>query len=181
MLSTAILRTGRRAAYDPAMRTLKILSGAVCVLTVALLAGCQPRPASEGAAPAYLDAWARADYGAMYALVDGATRGQLSAADFADRYEAAARAAGPRGRRASLGPRAEVDGDHARFTATARWETTRVGSFAQDLSLPVVHEDGRWAVQWQPMLLLAGLGTGDRVAYLAEPAPRGAIVDRAEQ
>jgi hypothetical protein len=65
---------------------------------------------------------------------------------------------------ASLGPRADLDGDHARFTATARWDTTRVGPFVQDLSLPLVHEDGRWAVQWQPTMHLAGLGAGDHVS-----------------
>src|SRR5205823_2293601 len=128
-LSTAILQTGPGAPYDPAMGMPRALCGAVCVLTVALLAACQPWPAPEGAAQAYLDAWARADYGAMYALVDGATRGQISVAAFADRYEAVARAAALRAVRASLGPRADLDGDHARFTVTARWDTARVGSF----------------------------------------------------
>jgi cell division protein FtsI/penicillin-binding protein 2 len=167
------------AAYDPAMGTRRALSGAVWVFVLALLAACQPRPAPEGAAHAYLEAWERADYGAMYALVDGATRGRVSASAFAARYQAAAGAAGLRAVRASLGPRTDLDGDHARFPVAARWDTTRVGAFAQDLSLSLVHEDGRWAVQWQPDLLLAGLGADDRLEYREEPAPRGAIVDRA--
>src|SRR4051794_28276803 len=71
ILSTgpAILQTAPSASYDPSMGMPRALWGAVAVLVVALLAACQPRPAPEGAAQAYLDAWARADYGAMYALV----------------------------------------------------------------------------------------------------------------
>src|SRR5579884_998526 len=150
----------------------------VWVLALGLLVGCQPRPGPEGTARAYADAWARGDYAALYALVDDATRARWDAAAFAARYQEAAAAADLQGLSATLGQRADVDENHARFPLDARWDSARVGAFSQALSLPLAYQDRRWVVQWQPGLLLARLGDADHVRYVAEPAPRGAIADR---
>jgi len=150
----------------------------IWVLALGLLVGCQPRPGPEGTARAYVDAWDRGDYAALYALADGATHARLDATAFTARYQEAAAAAELRAVSAALGQRSDVDDDHARFALSARWDTARVGTFTQELSLPLVYEDQRWAVQWQPGLLLAGLGETDHVRYVPEPGARGAIVDR---
>ncbi|HZS00666.1 MAG TPA: penicillin-binding transpeptidase domain-containing protein [Chloroflexota bacterium] len=154
----------------------------LAVLALALCAACQQRPAPEVTARAYLAGWERADYAAMYSYLSAAAQASITADRFAARYQEAADAAALRHLAAALGPRApDPDDQHARFDMTVRWDTARVGPFAQQLTLPLVWEGERWAVEWQPSLLLAGLGDADRVRYLAEAAPRGAIVDRAGQ
>jgi penicillin-binding protein 2 len=145
-----------------------------------LLVACQQRPAPELAARAYLADWERADHAAMYGHLSATARAGVSAESFAARYEEAAAAAELRRLSATLGQRApDPDDRHARFSITARWDTGRVGAFAQELPLPLVWEGERWAIEWQPGLVLSGLGEADRVRYVPEAAARGGIVDRA--
>jgi penicillin-binding protein 2 len=149
-------------------------------LLVLLLLGCQQRPAPEATARAFLADWERADYAAMYSHLSAAARASVSAEHFAARYKQAATTTELRQLSATLGLRApDPDDRHARFSATARWDTERVGAFAQELPLPLVWEGERWAIEWEPGLLLRGMGEADSVRYVPEAAARGAIVDRA--
>ena len=164
------------AALHPPTRWFGPVFAPVVLL---LLLACQQRPAPELAARAYLAEWERADYGAMYGDLSASAQAGISAERFAARYQEAASAAALRHLAATLGPRApDPDDRHARFSMTAHWDTERVDAFAQELALPLVWEGERWAVEWQPTLLLAGLGDADTVRYVTEAAPRGAIVDR---
>jgi penicillin-binding protein 2 len=156
------------------------LTPLLAVLSVVLLVACQQRPAPEATARAYLTAWEHADYATMYGHLSAAAQATVSAERFTARYQEVATAAALRGVSATLGSRApDPDDHHARFGMTARWDTGRVGAFAQELALPLVWESEHWAVEWQPSLLLAGLGDADSVRYVPEAAPRGAIADRA--
>jgi cell division protein FtsI/penicillin-binding protein 2 len=168
----------------PSTRTRRIvtqtaLAPAVAAALVLLALGCQQRPAPEAAARAYLAAWQQGDYAAMYALLTARAREQVGPEAFAARYQAAGATAGLRSVTPTLGARAAgSDERQARFPVTTRWETERVGGFAQETALPLSYEGERWAVDWTPALLLADLQAGDTVEYVSEAATRGAILDR---
>ncbi|HEY7060242.1 MAG TPA: penicillin-binding transpeptidase domain-containing protein [Chloroflexota bacterium] len=164
------------ALHQPPRRVARFL---LEMLLLALVA-CQQRPAPEATARAYLTEWEHADYAAMYGHLSTAAQASVSAERFAARYQEAASAAALRHLTATLGARApDPDDQHARFSLVAQWDTERVGTFAQELTLPLAWESDHWAVEWQPGLLLAGLGAADSVRYVPEAAARGAIVDRA--
>lgn len=151
----------------------------LAVAGIALLLGCQPRPAPEPVALGYLQAWERHDYAAMHALLSTATRAQIDLPAFAARYDATAQAAALTHLVATLGPRdPSAEERRARFAVGTVWDTERVGRFSQALTLPLVLEADHWAVEWSPALILSELGTTDHAAFIVERAERGPIVDR---
>src|SRR5262245_32529427 len=104
----------------------------LAALATSLLVACQSRPVPETAARAYLDAWHRTDYPAMYALTASASGPGVSESGFEEYYRQAARAAGLRQVTPTLGGRApDADERAARFTVAVQWDTDRVGSFGQ--------------------------------------------------
>jgi penicillin-binding protein 2 len=150
----------------------------LAALATSLLVACQLRPAPEPVARAYLDAWHRTDYPAMYALTASASGPGVSEPRFEEYYRQAARAAGLRQLTPTLGDRApDADERAARFTIAVQWDTDRVGSFGQEVTLPLRYDGERWIVEWNPSLVLAGLAEGESVEFQALPAPRGGIVD----
>jgi penicillin-binding protein 2 len=116
----------------------------------------------------------------MYALISGRAQATIHGeAAFASEYHGTALVAGLQRLALTLGPRAPGSDEHqARFLVTARWETNRVGTFTQELALPLVYEGERWVVAWTESLILAELQRGDGFGYEPEAAPRGAILDR---
>jgi cell division protein FtsI/penicillin-binding protein 2 len=172
----------RWRAYDACMSPRPTPARRVALplaaIATSLLVACQSRPAPETAARAYLDAWHRTDYPAMYALTASASGPGVSEPQFVQYYRQAAGAAGLRQVTPTLGGRAsDADERAARFTVAVQWDTDRVGTFGQELTLPLRYDGERWVVEWHPGLLLAGLAEGETVDYLSIPATRGGIVD----
>src|SRR5712692_5399469 len=150
----------------------------LAAIATSLLVACQSRPAPETAARAYLEAWHRTDYTAMYAPTGSGPIPGVSEAQFVDYYRQVARAAGLRHITPTLGGRApDSDERETRFTVAVQWDTERVGSFGQELTLPLRYDGERWVVAWHPGLLLAGLAEGDTLDYQPLPATRGGMVD----
>src|SRR5687767_6009098 len=103
------------------------------ILTALLLLtlGCQTRPAPEATARAYVDAWQRSDYAAMFALVSASSQGKTAGGAFALDYRVVAEIAGLQSLVVTLGARAPGSDDRqARFPVSVRWQTTRFGTFA---------------------------------------------------
>lgn len=140
---------------------------------------CQRAPGPDVAARTFLAAWERQDYAAMYTLLTESVQARIDAAEFAARYRAVEAVVGRVQLHATLGERADPDGDSlARYAVTVRWDTTSFGAIAQQLGMTLVHEAAGWRVEWTPALILSELGDGDTVRRVALPAPRGGLVDR---
>lgn len=168
------------ASYDGAMKPQRPPVGRALLALGLLLAAlaCEARPRPETTARQFLTAWERGDHARMYALLSAAARARVSPDAFTARYTEMEAAAAVRRVTTHLGEPVDAAPGAARFRVSVQWDTARVGTFAQEITLALVPEGGGWAVDWQPDALLAGLRDGDRVAYVAEPAPRGAILDR---
>jgi cell division protein FtsI/penicillin-binding protein 2 len=63
-------------------------------------------------------------------------------------------------------------------TFDAVYATARFGELRRRNHLPLVWEDGRWRVDWQPALILPELTGGRLVRAFSEPPTRGSILDR---
>lgn len=162
----------------PRPSSVSIVAAALALLAWIPLA-CQRAPGPEATARAYLAAWERQDYPAMYALLSAGARARIDVAAFAARYRVVEEAAGRLQLRAALGERADPGGDQlARYPITVRWDTAPFGIVAQRVGMTLVHEPAGWRVDWTPALILGELAEGDTVRRVALPAPRGGMVDR---
>lgn len=58
------------------------------------------------------------------------------------------------------------------------YETRNLGEFSENISLPVVLENGRWRIPWKPEYFLSGFTQGDSLKTTVVPGNRGTITDR---
>lgn len=58
------------------------------------------------------------------------------------------------------------------------WETMLAGDFARDYTVPLIFEDGRWAIVWNDGLILPELAGGNRLTMEIRAPSRAAIYDR---
>ncbi|MCO5177984.1 MAG: penicillin-binding protein 2, partial [Thermomicrobiales bacterium] len=57
------------------------------------------------------------------------------------------------------------------------YQSSYVGDFSQNNTIPLIRETAGWRVVWSPSLIFASLGS-NCVDYFADPVVRGAILDR---
>jgi penicillin-binding protein 2 len=170
---------------------------AVCWLVLALLstalAGCDtlltrpsptPLPTPTLALPpadetafAFLQAWEREDYPAMYSLLSYAAQDATSEDAFTETYHQVIEEATV----LKVIPRvlaAYQPGVQAKVSFAATFQTALVGDFEVQNEMLLTFEEGQWGVEWSPALILPQLGA-DTFLRLSTRAPsRGNIYDR---
>ena len=142
----------------------------------------EPSPASDGpdftadeVAAQWVALWNRGDYAGMYALASGTVRRAMPLEEFTGRYQGIVD-------RAQLSAvQAEVTGeagDSRQVPIRAAFESSIVGSFSEENTIPLVREDAGWRVAWTPSLIFDQLGNDGCVDVDFLPTGRGKIVDR---
>ncbi|MGH2714655.1 MAG: NTF2-like N-terminal transpeptidase domain-containing protein, partial [Thermoleophilaceae bacterium] len=152
-------------------RALPALGGLALMATGAgMVVGSQAKSGSERTASEFAKAWERGDYGAMYELLDDASRSAHTRREFRAAYRGAAATA--TATRVETGdPEGGRDGSVVVPVAvrTRVFDTVRA-----DLRLPV-HEE---QVTWGPLLAFPGLRRGEGLARESEPPERAALLSR---
>jgi penicillin-binding protein 2 len=135
-----------------------------------------PLPSADGAAQAYLAAWGRGDYAAMYSLLTPTSHQALSLAQFEAQYTRPMLEATVTQVDAQLQSLLH-QGNQASATFFAGWQTRLFGPINANNQMKLRFEGDRWGVDWQPTLVLPQLGHGVSLAFLGEQPARGNIYD----
>ncbi|MFT4037574.1 MAG: penicillin-binding transpeptidase domain-containing protein [Thermomicrobiales bacterium] len=141
---------------------------------VATASPAAPDLSEAEVAAAWVDRWNSGDYAGMYALTSGAIQRAIPVADFVARYEGIAERAELTSVNAAL--TGEVSARRAPISVT--FDSSVVGSFSEENTIPLVRESAGWRVAWNPSLIFAGLGSDGCVDVDTLPAGRGKILDR---
>ncbi|MEA2294763.1 MAG: penicillin-binding protein [Solirubrobacteraceae bacterium] len=148
---------------------------ATVAFVAGILLGARHDPADRRTAERFLRAWDRGDYGAMYGLLSGAARKDVSARGFARTYRSAAETATLLD---VIPGRLRGAGD-GRFTAPVQAVTKRFGTLRATVLLTV---DATGAdppgVTWERRLAFPGLRAGERLARTVEMPPRAELQAR---
>jgi penicillin-binding protein A len=152
-------------------RALPALGGLALVAGGAgMMVGSQAQSGSQRTAAEFTQAWERRDYGAMYDMLDDASREVHSREQFRAAYRRAAATATAKSVEAG-----DPEGDRDGSVAVPVEVDTRVfGPVRANLRLPV-HEE---QVTWGPLLAFPGLRRGEALARESEPPERAPLVSR---
>lgn len=140
-------------------------------------------PTGEGAGNvtnAYYEAWQARDYRSMYGLLSAQSRARIDERAFVERHEEVMDVATAR----SLGVEQlslVQEDNNAEIGVRLSWETILAGNFTRDYTVPLVFEDGRWAIIWNDGLILPELAGGNRLTMEIRTPSRAAIYDRQGQ
>ena len=144
------------------------------------VAGGTPVPAGatfaspQELAQAFIAAWQKGDYAAMYPLISSAAQSHISQADFVKRYQDIAAEMGQQSITVTLGTAAP---GAMRLPIHVVRQTSRVGTLTEDNVIPIIREQGQYRVDWTPSLIVADLGDG-YVRWVPVVPQRGRILDR---
>jgi penicillin-binding protein 2 len=134
-------------------------------------------PPSDEIAFAFLQAWERGDYPAMYSLLSPASQQAVSEDLFTTTYlqvfeEAMIQQVTPRILTAYQ------PGTRAKVAFAAVFRTVLVGDFEVQNQMALTFEGGRWGVEWLPALIFPQLSDDTFVRLVTRSPSRGNIYDR---
>jgi penicillin-binding protein A len=152
-------------------RALPALGGLALVAGGAgMVVGAQAQSGSQRAAGEFAEAWERGDYGAMYAVLDDASREAHTRQEFRAAYRRAAATATATGVQAG-----DPEGEREDSVVVPVNVRTRVfGTVRAKLRLPVNEEK----VTWGPLLAFPGLRRGEALARSSRPPERATLLSR---
>ncbi|MEW5957752.1 MAG: penicillin-binding transpeptidase domain-containing protein, partial [Chloroflexota bacterium] len=136
-----------------------------------------PLPGADGVAQAYLNAWTKGNYTAMYSLLAPDSQARLSQEQFQLYYTTALNEATVTQVETQLQSLLHT-GNQASATFFSGWQTSLFGPINANNQMRLKFLDGRWGVEWQPTLVLPQLGQGVSLAFLSEQPARGNIYDK---
>jgi penicillin-binding protein A len=152
-------------------RALPALGGLALVAGGAgLVVGSQVQSGNQRTAAEFAEAWERGDYGAMYDMLDDASREVHTRREFEAAYRRAAATATATGVQAR-DPEGERDGS---VTVPIEVRTRVFGTVRARLRLPVHEEE----VTWGPLLTFPGLRRGEVLARDSDPPERATLLSR---
>jgi peptidoglycan glycosyltransferase len=152
-------------------RALPALAGLALLATLAgLVVGSRARSGAERTASEFTEAWERSDYGAMYGMLDGASRRAHTQREFRAAYREAAATATATGIDAG-DPEGERDGS---VVIPVEVRTRLFGTVRAELRLPVHEEE----VTWGPLLAFPGLRPGEGLSREIVVPERAALLAR---
>ncbi len=133
-------------------------------------AATAPRPAAT--ARAYVAAWKRHQFDAMYRLLAPRSRKQITLAQFQAAYDHAAQVS-TLTRVSAVGPTRVIAGVSSTPVVAI---TRRFGSLPQTMSLHIIAVPAGFRVLWQPQTVFPGLQPGEQLRRVVHaPFARGAI------
>ncbi|MBI3761684.1 MAG: hypothetical protein HY260_07455, partial [Chloroflexi bacterium] len=168
------------------------------ILTLWFVAGCGPRPSPatplptphftfatpptpdhEGTAAAFLSAWERGDYAAMYNLLSPLSQAAITLEGFTQRYTDVAQAM----TQTSVETRilsSLAQGTDAQVSYSVTFHTAVVGDIVsrQPIVMPLIYSKGRWGVSWSDGLIWSQLAGGDYLVMDYTRPARANIYDR---
>jgi len=131
----------------------------------------------EITADAYLRAWERADYAAMYDLLAPSVKAKVSREDFEERHRSSLTEAAITSLRAQV--RAALENSfNAQVDVTVTMQSAVLGALEFDHQMTLTFEGGHWGVIWSPELIFPGLTDRRQVHLIERTAVRGNIYDR---
>jgi cell division protein FtsI/penicillin-binding protein 2 len=137
-----------------------------------------PAPDPSLAAVAYLDAWKREDYPAMYNLLTRLSRDAITQEDFTKRYSEAITEAAA----SSVDTNILAAYVKSPYSAEVSYQVTLhsvlVGDIQRKTVMNLSQEDGLWRVQWDSTLILPELAGENRLLMEVNTPSRGNIYDR---
>jgi hypothetical protein len=155
-------------------RRIPLVALALVAFAVGLVIGASSGGAERQVVSEYVHAWARNDYGRMYALLDTRSRRRLNQAQFIADYQQAARTA----TLVRLVVR-HVGVLHGELIDVAMTARTRIfGRLREQLVVPLAHTPSGPAIRFSTTLLFPGLGAGERLSRRTVLAPRASILAR---
>lgn len=125
-------------------------------------------------AGAYVRLWQAEDYEGMYELLSAPAKHTITVEEFAQRYRGIAQEIGQTSFEVTL---QDADRDAVNQPIHVVRESAKVGTLAEDNTIPLVEEADGFRVDWTPSLILADLGDGF-VRWQPEVPQRGRILDR---
>jgi hypothetical protein len=176
VLPSGTVSTGRRDRRTAARRARALVAlAALAFVLGALIGSGHGSDAGVSLAERFAGAWSQADYAAMYADVDDATRGRLSQRQFAAAYRRASRTATEIGLRRDGRARTSADGTILLpvLVGTRVW-----GELREQLRLRAVADPDGEHVRWTPALLFPGLAPGESLSREMRMPPRARIEAR---
>ena len=134
-------------------------------------------PGADGVATAYLRSWQNDDFLGMYSLLSVTSQSMLDQATFTARYQEAQQAATVL--QVETRPLSILQNeDKAEVAFKLVWKTSLLGDIEREMTMPLVYENGRWAVSWSDALILPELGGGNRLQLEYHIPVRANIYDR---
>jgi penicillin-binding protein 2 len=134
-----------------------------------------PALTADEVAQEWVARWNAGDFTGLYDLTSGTVQRAITRDEFTSRYQ-------------GIIDRAELNtvdakivgeaGDSRRVPLSVTFDSSIVGQFSEENSLPLVHENDGWRVAWTPSLIFSKLGSDGCVDVDRLPAGRGKILDR---
>ncbi len=166
-------RRRRRAIADP-RRFAPLAATALLALIAGIVVGARHEPSERRTVAAFATAWARSDYGAMYALLSDDARRRTSRARLERTYRDAAATLTLTGVRAGA-----VRGGGDSATVAVALETRVFGTLRGVLTVPMgKRKDTDAGVDWTAELVYPGLRRGEKLRRETEMPPRATIEAR---
>ena len=134
-------------------------------------------PPADEVAFAFLQAWERSDYEAMYGLLSKAAQAQVSEDEFTATYLQVAEEAMLLGITSQILAAYQPD-TQAQVSFELAFKTAFVGDFEVQNQMALTFEEGRWGVNWSPALILPQLSDETFVRMTTWAPSRGNIYDR---
>jgi penicillin-binding protein 2 len=134
-------------------------------------------PAADETAFAFLQAWEREDYAAMYSLLSLASQEASPEDIFAETYRHVAEEATV----LRVAPHilaAYQPGMQAKVSCAVTFQTSLVGDFEVQNEMLLTFDQERWGVEWSPALILPQLGNRTFLRLTTRAPSRGNIYDR---
>jgi penicillin-binding protein 2 len=136
-----------------------------------------PNAPANLTARAFLTAWSKGDFAAMYQLLAPAAHAQLTQDEFVKFYETTTAEATITAVRPALGTTVE-EGKTATAPFKSHFETAALGVIEEDNALALSRASGVWGIVWSRANFLQALGANNSLKLYPVKSTRGNIYDR---
>jgi len=140
--------------------------------------GVTPAPDPTMAARAYLDAWVREDYPAMYAMLTSLSQEAISAEEFQQFYVKVATEAALKNWDYTILSDLILSVKSAQVGYQVTLHSVLVGDLVRQTSMNLSLEGGVWRLQWDEALLMPELRNGNYLIMQVNSPSRANIYDR---
>ncbi|WP_408008582.1 penicillin-binding transpeptidase domain-containing protein [Pseudalkalibacillus sp. A8] len=156
----------------------------ILICLVFSLVGCSDKPKPETTFESYMKAWEKQDYAKMYSLLSEESKKQITEEKFVERYTNIYEGINMSNLKATYklpGEEQKYDEeDKPTFDYTVKMDTL-AGPLETSYQAELVYEKGedseKWAINWSPSMIFAGMEEGDTISATTIKPERGEIFD----